>query len=193
VKHVTLSNKSFARKHLCFESMRNGIVAFSLFVASLSAVAQENTASLSLQVAICKQIFRYDRTLTKKDTVKVAVVYGSTADIQAVDKLITEFQSSEPMTILCKAVAESDLRDVVFTQDAVYFFKLQQTQLAHDWTTRSAALSLTDSEGVVKSGQATVCVTLASGKPLILINRTSMKREKHEFFGEILSLAKLID
>ncbi len=168
------------------------ILTVSFYSLIRASVAQEQIA-LSLQVAIVKQVFQYDRKLSRQDTIRVAVVHSNVAD-KSVERLVSEFHlQSDERVILSSAVPESALKDFIKNYDVLYLLQVGNPQSVHDLSCQAGTLTITNTEAAVKLGHATAAVVFKDGKPMLYINRNSERAEGREFYGEILTLAKLYD
>jgi len=120
-------------------------------------------------------------------------VHSDAAD-KSVERLVSEFHSqSDERVILSTAVPESALKDFINSYDVFYLLKVGNPQGVHDLSCQAGTLTITNTEAVVKLGHATAAVIFKDGKPMIYINRNSERAERREFYGEILTLAKLYD
>ena len=120
-------------------------------------------------------------------------MHSDAAD-KSVERLVSEFHSqSDERVILSTAVPESALKDFINSYDVFYLLKVGNPQGVHDLSCQAGTLTITNTEAVVKLGHATAAVIFKDGKPMIYINRNSERAERREFYGEILTLAKLYD
>lgn len=166
------------------------LVTLLLLLTGFStALAQETDASISLRVAILKQAFRYERKLSKRDTVRVAVVYPK-GDEKMSGKFIAEFASPE---IYAAGLSESEAKTRMSAYDVVFLMTGVEASVLRKAIVDAGVLSVTGAESVVRGGNATVGIVLADGKAAILMNRSSAKAERREFFGEILQMVKQLD
>jgi YfiR/HmsC-like len=162
-----------------------------IFASAPLCWAQENSG-ISLQVAILKQAFRYEKSLTEKDTIRVGVIcVNKNSETSA--RILQEFQSDGDVVYQSVCIEERMLTRDIEKVDVVFFMPETNVKLAHVVSSEKGILSSTLTETFVKNGQAGIAVILNEGKPQLLVSRRALKKERRELRSEILALAKQLE
>jgi len=169
-------------------SLLLSLFVFWILLFSKAFAAQESGAALSLRIAVCKRAFAYEKTLCKLDEIRVAVLHN---DNEQGTRLTSEFD--EPGKISAEMISLEALQENPENYHVVYFEEgIDDVDTIRKILSEHNILSLTSSKNVVEAGEASLGVFFEDGKVSILINEQSIKSEEKKFFGEILSLAKVL-
>ncbi|MCX6139198.1 MAG: YfiR family protein [Ignavibacteriales bacterium] len=143
-----------------------------MFVALGSNVLAQ-TVPATLQAALLKKIFSFDKSLSGKAAIDVVVI-GSADDVVAALNAVG-----------MKAKSGSEVGgDVVYVAAGATPPKAASA--------KAGILSVSASTAFVEKGQVSVAIGLEDGKPKIYVNLGQLKAEKHELSADLLKLAKII-
>lgn len=166
------------------------LAVVALFVGMLGhselGVAQE-TVPETLQAALFKKIFTYDRTLQDSGALQVFVVHGD--DRVVADAVTLAFKDGGidavalPMQELSARIAEAS---VVYVAPGV------DTSALESLCTRNGVLTISGVAELAATGKVSVGIGTHDQKPEILIHLKRVKAEGHELAAELLSLARVI-
>lgn len=142
-------------------------------------------APAKIQVAILNKIFSFDKSLKGKDiSIIAAFDDGTKADVDAV---VTEFSK---LGFSVEAVPVAELGGKISSANVVY--TASQASMVGELCAANGVLSTTGNGDFVEDGKISVGVTVAGGKPAILVNMNQSKAEGHTFAVTLLKLAKVI-
>ncbi len=150
---------------------------------------KESKAAISLRVAVCKRAMVYEKELYKKESIKMALLCDN-MDKDYQDILQKEFNDD---LIDIQPVLKKEFTDNAGRYDVVYYECSEHAEEFSELSKQHHLLSVTNLRQQVEDGMATLGVFFQDGKIRILINTSSAKAEKKEFFGDILSLSEMID
>lgn len=163
-----------------------GLVA-SLALARGRALA-EAPLPAPLQAAILKKVLGYDKTLAAGS--RVLVLPGS-GEGGAASELAKALQSQG---LAAEVVELSRLeRELGAGAKVVYVFSGALGPAVKAACARAGALTVTGGSSAAEGGEVAVSLGQRDdGRPEIVVNRTELRAENHEFSSELLRLAKVV-
>jgi hypothetical protein len=142
----------------------------------------------SLQVALFKKIFEYDRTLPTQRSVRVAVVHEG-PESESTRQIVKEFRSGGVEAIaLSVEVLETTLGSV----DVLYVAPGVDPDRVQGFCARERVLSVSGLPELATTGKVSVGIGLKEQKPEILVHIRRVKSEGHELASGLLSLATVV-
>ncbi|MEK7432708.1 MAG: YfiR family protein [Cyanobacteriota bacterium] len=164
---------------------------FSLLIVS-SVFAETMPVPIKIQTALFLKILSYDRSI--KNDIKIGVLNGAyKADA------IKSFQaiSNEKIGSFSFSVVEvSDINSIKSKNiDVLYVTPDNKNKIdqINKITKSSGVLTLTGVPEYVENQGLSVAVEIKDGKPKILVNVTSSKKEKRDFSSQLLKLCRVIN
>jgi YfiR/HmsC-like len=142
---------------------------------TLNSFAQDMAVPANLQAALFKKIFSFDKTLTAKGSVEVAVI-GSGAD-----QIVAAFKDAG---INAKAASDIGSASVVYIMPGTASLKSQSAS--------KGVLSISGVTSYVENGNVAIGLGVEGGKPKIIINMSQLKAEGQELSSDLLKIAKVI-
>ena len=142
--------------------------------------AQEMAFSASVQANLFKKIFAFDKTLTSKGNVEVAVLSGS--------------GSGEAMAAAFKQVgvnAKAISGDQVPAGASVVYLMPGVNAQKQQYATKGV-LSICGSSINVEDGKISIGLGLDGEKPKIIVHMGQLKAEGHELSTDVLKMAYVI-
>ncbi len=159
-----------------------------VLVAPRVSRADEMPVPTSLQVALLKKIFEYDRTLPTQRSVRVAVVHEGTEGAST-REIVKEFRDGGvEATALPVGALEASLGSI----DVLYLAPGVDPGLVQGWCARERVLSVSGLPELATTGKVSVGIGLKDQKPEILVHIRRVKAEGHELSSGLLSLATVI-
>lgn len=158
------------------------LVALAFILPSLPQTSKA-AIPIELQASLFKKILSYDRTVKAKGGSLKVLLIGNRCDVAAAAfnrvGVITKIITTESIT------AESG------DAHAVYFASAPSAMAKSSCET-SKLLTLSGDVTAVDGGRASVALGIAGGRPQIVINLKSVKKEGHELSSQLLGLARVI-
>ncbi len=151
------------------------IVIFLLGAITTNSFAQEMAVPANLQAALFKKIFSFNKTLTAKGNVEVAVI-GAGAD-----EVVSAFKS---VGLNAKAADQIGGASVVYVMPGAPAPKAQSAS--------KGVLSISGVTSYVEDGKVAIGLGVEGGKPKIIIHMAQLKAEGQELSADLLKIAKVI-
>lgn len=158
--------------------IKNKIFKVAIFLIGLMTVnsfAQEMAVPVNLQAALFKKIFAFDKTLTAKGNIEIAVI-GDGAD-----EVVSAFKNAG---INAKAAEQIGEASVAYVMPGTASIKSQSAA--------KGVLTISGVTSFVESGNVAVGIGVDGGKPKIVINMSQLKAESQELSADLLKIAKVI-
>jgi hypothetical protein len=146
-------------------------------VITPSGVAQDMAVPVSLQAALFKKIFSFDKTLASKG-IEVAVLGAGG------DAMVAAFKDAG---IEAKAVSGDQVPagvTVVYAMPGVTSTKSQSAA--------KGVLSVSGVTAYVESGKVAIGLKIEGGKPKIIVHMAQLKAEGQELAADLLKIATII-
>ena len=159
-----------------FLTRRNLLTAGFCFIVMTSANVFAQDIPANLQAALFKKIFSFDKTLSAKGNIDVAVI-GDGADI-----MVSAFKG-----IGVNAKTENQVPGGV---SVVY---LMSGGISKIQTTAKGILFISGSQAYVEGGKVSIGLGIEGGKPKIIVNMGKLKAEGQELSADLLKIAKVIN
>jgi hypothetical protein len=137
--------------------------------------AQDMAVPANLQAALFKKIFSFNKTLTAKGNVEVAVIGAGS------DEVVSAFKS---VGVNAKATDQIGGASVVYVMPGTPSPKAQ--------TSSKGVLSISGVTSFVEEGKVAIGLGVEGGKPKIIINMAQLKAEGQELSADLLKIAKVI-
>lgn len=163
--------------------MNKKVFVTALFLISLGAAnisAQEMAIPANVQANLFKKIFSFNKTLTAKGNIEVAVLSGGGSG----DVMVSAFKEAG---VNAKAVSGEQVpagATVVYLMPGV---NPQKQQYAS-----KGVLSICGSSIDVEDGKISIGLGLEGGKPKIIVNMGQLKAEGQELSADVLKMAYVI-
>lgn len=155
------------------------IIIFSLIIISKpESYAQEMPVPANLQAALFQKIFAFDKTLTAKGNIEVAVIGNSNDEIVAAFKAVginTKTVNGEQVPAGVAAV---------YIMPGITNTKQQ--------TASNGILSISGFPSYAEDGNVAIGIGVEGGKPKIIVNLKQLKAEGQELSADLLKIAKVI-
>jgi len=157
------------------------------------AAAEEMPADSEQQCTMFKRIFSYDKHLRGSDKIVVLIV-GQTSDGAGVDAVASAFRAKGmfPAAVTVDNLTD-DLTATLSPQSTVVYVMPDVDYAAvKAFATSRAFLSVSGLPSLAESGEVSVSVDMAAGRPEIVVNMPRLTAEGHELSSELLRLARVI-
>ena len=151
------------------------VVLLLLSLITVNSFAQDMAVPANLQAALFKKIFSFNKTLTAKGSVEVAVI-GAGAD-----EVVSAFKDAG---VNAKAVSDIGSASVVYVMPGTASPKAQSAS--------KSVLSISGVTSNVEEGKVAIGIGVEGGKPKIIINMAQLKAEGQELSADLLKIAKVI-
>ena len=151
------------------------IIFLLIGLMTVNSFAQDMAVPPNLQAALFKKIFAFNKTLTAKGNVEVAVI-GAGAD-----EVVSAFKEAG---VNAKAVSEIGSASVVYVMPGAVSPKAQSAS--------KGVLSISGVPSNAEEGKVAVGIGVEGGKPKIIINMAQLKAEGQELSADLLKIAKVI-
>lgn len=144
-------------------------------ITSVNIFAQEMAVPANLQAALFKKIFSFDKTLTAKGNVEVAVVGAGG------DAVVSAFKDAG---VSAKTASDIGGASVVYLMPGAASLKAQSAS--------KGVLSISGVTSNVEEGKVAIGIGVEGGKPKIIIHMAQLKAEGQEINADLLKIAKVI-
>ena len=151
------------------------VIFLLLGLITVNSFAQEMAVPANLQAALFKKIFSFNKTLTAKGNVEVAVI-GSGAD-----EVVSAFKDAG---VNAKAASDIGGASVVYVMPGAASPKAQSAA--------KGVLSISGVTSYVENGSVAIGLGVEGGKPKIIINMAQLKAEGQDLSADLLKIAKVI-
>jgi len=154
------------------------VILFIIGIFTVNSFAQEMSVPPNLQAALFKKIFSFNKTLTSKGNVEVAVL-GNGGDAVA--------SALKEVGVNAKAVGGDQIpsgASVVYVMPGATSPKQQSAS--------KGVLTISGVSSYVEDGKVAIGLGVEAGKPKIIINMAQLKAEGQELSADLLKIAKVI-
>ncbi|MFN8671910.1 MAG: YfiR family protein [Candidatus Sericytochromatia bacterium] len=156
-----------------------------------SALAESMPVPIKIQTALFLKILSYDKSI--KSNIKIGILSGSNK--QEILKSFQAIANEKIGSYSFSVVDINDIRDISNKNINVLYVppdnknKISQISKA---AKNSGILTLTGIPDYVESGELSVAIETKDGKPKILVNMDSFKRENRDFSSQLLKLCRIL-
>ena len=154
------------------------VILFLLGIFAVNNFAQEMSVPPNLQAALFKKIFSFNKTLTSKGNVEVAVL-GNGGDAVA--------SALKEVGVNAKAVGGDQIPSGV---SVVYV--MPGTAAPKQQSASKGVLSISGVSSFVEDRKVAIGIGVEGGKPKIIINMSQLKAEGQELSSDLLKIARVI-
>lgn len=173
------------------QAARAGALAIMLMLVlvSLPGASAAATVPVSLQAALFKKIFSYDKTLRAAPGGEVRVLVLEARDAEnSAAALVEAFKA---VGVTAEAVGEARLADRIGSASVVYIQGRAVSAATLTLCERNHVLTISGEAALAASGVVSVSVGVSGDRPEIRVNLPRARAEGHELSSELLSVAKV--
>jgi hypothetical protein len=151
-----------------------------------SVFTQNISVPERIQAALLSKVLKYDSQIPQNTKIKILVVFDDNSEINK-DEFITGLGNS--MTV--KAIRPDELEQNISGYSVVYFMPgIQDYSII---CKNNGVLSVTGISQYVEQGKISLGFGIQNNKPKILVNLTSLNKERQSFSSDILRIAKIFN
>jgi hypothetical protein len=165
------------------------VIGTLLFLCLSSAGAGPMPVPMNLQVEIIKRMFNYDKALANEPNPLVFVVYQEEGEVRPND-IVKAF---EVVGLVSVAVRLDALTSQSRRPSAVYLLPGIDSASVSRYCADNRVLSISGVPELAESGSVAVSIGEANSRPQIIVNRSRVQDEGHDFSAQLLRLAKVVN
>lgn len=156
------------------------VLLFLVGIPTVNSFAQDMAVPATLQAALFKKIFAFDKTVQAKGSTDVVILSSG----GSADEIVSAFNSAGISTKVVSGNQVPSGANIVYVMPGVASPKQQCAQ--------KKVLSISGVSSYAESGKVSIGLDVEGGKPKIIVNMAQLKAEGQELSSDLLKLAKVI-
>lgn len=141
---------------------------------------------IRIQVALFKNVFKYNIELSKKEVINILLVYNDKTNYR-INEYVNAFSKLE--NVILDTINEDILSERINLYDVVYV--LPDMNHISKVCKSKGVLTISCVPSYAESGEVAIAVGLQNDKPRVFINLKSLEDEGHHVSAKLLQVAEI--